>query len=221
MLNSTKRRLVGHFGRTLEFGLLAVACCMPMRAGWSTEHADDFTLEGRAPFDRITPEHAAGGIHKPAPAFESMQLPEPYAEFDLGPWHEAPFGNEFRPRGPSLSAPNHPPGGANSARDLTSTTFWERMSDFKSRRGIRLLTLWDRGIGTLSLQAGHSGSPSLQWTSQSMHAGEAKRGVFDRMFSTSIGESETALRPRFKPAANPRAAESGSRDGELTVRPKD
>ena len=54
---------------------------------------------------------------------------------------------------------------------LQGTTVWQRMSEYKSHDRVRLLTLWESSGSTVSLQAGHHGDPSLQWTSRTMNRG--------------------------------------------------
>jgi hypothetical protein len=110
---------------------------------------------------------------------------------------------EFRPRAASLlndaAIANEP--GENPA--LRSTTVWQRMSDFRSRDRVRVLTLWESGGGTVSLQAGKGGSPSLQWTSRSLSRGEATRGLLDRVFSASLASAGNNLRRPVRAAITP------------------
>jgi hypothetical protein len=100
---------------------------------------------------------------------------------------------EFRPHGRSLlegaseDDPAEVPG-------LRSTTGWQRMTDFHSRDRVRVLTLWKSGGGTVSLQAGKGGSPSLQWTSSSLSRGEATRGLLDRVLASSVASVGNSLR---------------------------
>jgi hypothetical protein len=101
---------------------------------------------------------------------------------------------EFRPHGRPLL--NDASAGNDSAEvpGLRSTTVWQRMTDFRSRDRVRVLTLWKSGSGTVSLQAGKGGSPSLQWTSSSLSRGEATRGVLDRFLSASVASVGNSLR---------------------------
>lgn len=102
--------------------------------------------------------------------------------------------SEFRPHGRPLL--NDASAGNDSAElpGLRSTTVWQRMTDFRSRDRVRVLTLWKSGSGTVSLQAGKGGSPSLQWTSSSLSRGEATRGVLDRFLSASVASVGNSLR---------------------------
>lgn len=77
---------------------------------------------------------------------------------------------------------------------LRGTTVWQRMGDYRSRDRVRLLTLWDSGGSTVSLQAGKRGDPSLQWTSTAMNRGGSTRGLLDRLFSVSIAGAGASLR---------------------------
>jgi hypothetical protein len=68
------------------------------------------------------------------------------------------------------------------------TTVWQRMSEeYRSRKGVRLLTLWESGASSVSLQAGRRGDPSLQWSSRLSNHGGSTQGLLDRLFSASLG----------------------------------
>jgi hypothetical protein len=107
---------------------------------------------------------------------------------------------EFRPHGRSLIADASENDSA-ELPGLRSTTVWQRMTDFRSRDRVRVLTLWKSGGGTVSLQAGKGGSPSLQWTSSSMSRGEATRGVLDRLLSVSVAGVGNSLRRPIRAAS--------------------
>jgi hypothetical protein len=77
---------------------------------------------------------------------------------------------------------------------LRGTTVWQRMSEYKSRDRVRLLTLWESSGGTVSVQAGKRGDPSLQWTSRTMNRGGSTRGLLDRLFSVSLAGAASRLR---------------------------
>jgi hypothetical protein len=100
---------------------------------------------------------------------------------------------EFRPHGRSLLEGASENDSA-EVPGLRSTTGWQRMTDFHSRDRVRVLTLWKSGGGTLSLQAGKGGSPSLQWTSSSLSRGEATRGLLDRFLASSVASVGNSLR---------------------------
>jgi hypothetical protein len=77
---------------------------------------------------------------------------------------------------------------------LHGTSVWQRMADYKSHDRVRLLTLWESRGGTISLQAGKRGDPSLQWTSRLMNRGGSTRGVLDQWFSVSLAHAGSGLR---------------------------
>jgi hypothetical protein len=97
--------------------------------------------------------------------------------------------SEFRPLKPSiLAAP--PPTETESldqAQPLRSTSVWQRLADYRSQGRVQLLTLWESQHSSVSLQAGHHGGPSLQWTSRLMNRGGATRGLLDRFVASSLG----------------------------------
>jgi hypothetical protein len=76
--------------------------------------------------------------------------------------------------------------------DLPLTNAWQRMSDFRSEDGIRLLTVWQSANGTVALHQGKHGGASLQWTSQALNRSGASRGLFDHLVS-SIHEMRAPL----------------------------
>lgn len=110
---------------------------------------------------------------------------------------------EFRPHGRSLLEQAAPENNVAAVPALRSTTVWQRMTDFRSRDRVQVLTLWNSGGGMVSLQAGKGGSPSLQWTSSSFSRGAATRGVLDRLLSVSMASVGNSLRRPTKPASLP------------------
>lgn len=111
-----------------------------------------------------------------------------------------PVPSPFLPKPPEDSVPaatrefgSRPalPSGENRAGSagesmMKDTTVWQRLSEYRTRDRVRLVTLWETGGNSLSLQAGRKGDPTLQWTSRlANHA--AARGILDELFSTSIG----------------------------------
>jgi len=86
---------------------------------------------------------------------------------------------------------------------LYESTFWQRLADYKVHGGIRVLTLLDLKGSTLALQAGHGASPSLQWTSRTVHAGSAARGLLDHLFSVAPRRLEKPM-PGREPEVAPR-----------------
>jgi hypothetical protein len=94
---------------------------------------------------------------------------------------------EFRPRGHSILEKDSRLGDAEDAPMLRGTTVWQRLSDYRTRDRVRVVTLWETGGSSVSLQAGKKGDPSLQWTSRLMNRGGATRGLLDQVLSTSLG----------------------------------
>ena len=76
---------------------------------------------------------------------------------------------------------------------LGATTVWQRLSEYRGHNRVRVLTLWEAGGSSVSLQAGRKGDPSLQWTSRLMNRGGATRGLLDQMFSASIAGAGRSL----------------------------
>jgi len=76
---------------------------------------------------------------------------------------------------------------------LRGTTVWQRLSEYRAHDRVRVLTLWESGGSTVSLQAGKRGSPSLQWTSGAMIHGAGTRGLLDRLFAVLDGLSDAAF----------------------------
>jgi hypothetical protein len=126
---------------------------------------------------------------------------------------------DFRPRGRSiLDRDNREDVGDPPL--IARTTVWQRLAEYRSHDRVRLVTLWETSGSSVSLQAGKRGDPSLQWTSRLMNRGGATRGVFDELFSTSIGGFGRAmhLAPRssgsessIKPSKLSEAALGGAR----------
>ncbi len=115
---------------------------------------------------------------------------------------------EFRPRGRSLS---EEPVAAENIMPMHGVTLAQRLSEYRWRDRIRVLTLWESGANSLTLQAGRRGSPSLQWTSRLMQRADGTHGVLDRLFAVSIAGAGRAMRAG---ANAPRAARTAkARDG--------
>jgi hypothetical protein len=113
---------------------------------------------------------------------------------------------EFRPRVNSLQPPESDAYRMNTSRALQITTAWQRLTDFRSRGGVRMLTLLESTGGTVSLQAGRHGDPSLQWSSRTMNRGGASRGLLDHLFTEVTHGARDTLQaaapaaPSFPPA---------------------
>jgi hypothetical protein len=113
-------------------------------------------------------------------------VPSSYQAVDL-PVFKSFSAAEFRPRGHSMLEKDSRLGDAEAAPMLRGTTVWQRLSDYRSRDRVRVVTLWETGGSSVSLQAGKKGDPSLQWTSRVMNRGGATRGLLDQLFATSLG----------------------------------
>jgi hypothetical protein len=113
-------------------------------------------------------------------------VPSSYLTVDL-PAFKSFSAAEFRPRGRSILEKDSRLGGAEDAPMLRGTTVWQRLSDYRSRDRVRVVTLWETGGSSVSLQAGKKGDPSLQWTSRLMNRGGATRGLLDQLLATSLG----------------------------------
>jgi hypothetical protein len=112
--------------------------------------------------------------------------PSTYQAIDL-PEFKSFSAAEFRPRGRSILDKDSRIGDAEDPPMLRSTTVWQRLSDYRARDRVRVVTLWETGGGSVSLQAGRKGDPSLQWTSRLMNRGGATRGLLDQVFANSLG----------------------------------
>ncbi len=132
------------------------------------------------------PKHSLSPPRQPAPIAAAMtRIPDPFRASSLP---EAPVysSHEFRPRGPSLSDSNvHVVAGEPPL--IGNTTVWQRLSDYRTHDRLSLVTLWETGGNSLSLQAGRRGDPTLQWTSRLLSRPGAGRGLLDEIFSTSVG----------------------------------
>jgi hypothetical protein len=154
-------------------------------------HATEALAGEQAPLSGPA-SHPDFGVGRPMPLSAMMDsIPE---RFQAGTLSEPKtFSNEeFRPRTqsayqtpPSAPVENRPP----VENGPKNGTVWERFADFRSRNQVRLLTLWQAGGSSLSLQAGRKGPPSLQWTSRLMNRGGAPRGVLDELLPDSLGRT--------------------------------
>jgi hypothetical protein len=116
--------------------------------------------------------------------------------------------SDFRPLKPSMLGAASPAETEplDHAQPLSSTSVWQRLADYRSQGRVQLLTLWESQHSSVSLQAGHRGGPSLQWTSRLMNRGGATRGLLDRFVASSLGAaglgSKMAARNSNAAAAN-------------------
>lgn len=136
-------------------------------------------------------------------AYQALQMPA-----------SKEFSSEyFRPRGHSILEKEPSNIGFEQAPLIHATTVWQRLQDYRIHDHVRLLTLWDAGVGgSLSLLAGRKGEPSLQWTSRAMSHGRATGGILDQLFSTSLEGAARGL--HFSPRGS--ASEIASKQSKLT-----
>jgi hypothetical protein len=122
---------------------------------------------------------------------------------------------DFRPRGRSiLDAP--PVEGATGESLESDKTLWERLPEYRNQNKIRLLTLWESGMGAVSIQADHKGDPYLQWTSHLMNRGGASHGVFDHLVPKSVFSGDATRVTRSANSGRSAGVLSGLHLGEST-----
>ena len=132
---------------------------------------------------------------RPAPSAAAI-LTDTQQIFAAPPLKDEPVfsSTDFTPRKHTLFDAEPVGNAFSDAPMLRGTTVWQRMADYKSRDRVRLLTLWESSGSTVSLQAGHRGDPSLQWTSRLMNRGGSTQGLLDRWFSVSLAHATSTLR---------------------------
>ncbi|MGA2776458.1 MAG: hypothetical protein ABSF94_02800 [Steroidobacteraceae bacterium] len=146
------------------------------------------------PRDRAAaPAKPARESPKAAAPFDAKSFPDLTTKFAIT--SSSMFSTtEFRPHGPSLNATAPVTTAAESVPMLRETNAWDRLADYKSSHGIRLLTLWESPGSTLSVQTGRGGGPSLQWSSRTFGRGEGTHSLLDHLFSTAIGDMQPIQR---------------------------
>ena len=131
-----------------------------------------------------------------APSFPAPSFPAPFAF--SAPRAEMPVFSltEFRPRRPGLleAAAVRSEVSVIDAPMLRDTSLAHELSQAKSQDRVRLLTLWQSQVSSVSLQAGKHGSPSLQWSTPLMKRGSSSRGLFDRLLPASPRNSVNTVR---------------------------
>jgi len=103
------------------------------------------------------------------------------------------FTKDFRPRGISIADADSRVNPADGEL-VHDSTVWQRLAEYRTHDRVRVLTLWESGASTVSLQAGRKGDPSLQWTSRLMNRGGATHGLLDRLFPVSVFGEHSAAR---------------------------
>jgi hypothetical protein len=163
----------------------------------------------QATIANATFDSGAGGLRQPLPPAPALMaspaLMAPLESFSAPTDMDIRTfsATEFRPRRPTVFDSNPTASAFGDASLLRNTTVWQRLSEYRSRDRVRLLTLWESNSSTISLQAGRRGDPSLQWTSRLMNRGGSTEGVLDRLFSTSLARAGMGLRNLSRPANVP------------------
>jgi hypothetical protein len=155
----------------------------------------------QASIANAAPNADADGLRRSSPPVRALiALPQVFAAPNAA---ESPAfsATEFRPRRRTLFDSDPMVNSFGDAPMLRGTTVWQRMSEYRSHDRVRLLTLWESNVSTVSLQAGRRGDPSLQWTSRAMNRGESTRGLLDRLFSGSLAGAGSRLRHADRPAS--------------------
>ncbi len=126
---------------------------------------------------------APRGLRMPDPLFSLRDM---YPDLAAAPAvHTAT--REFQPRVNIARAPDAGAVIHDRSGDLQLTNAWQRLGDYRSENGIRLLTVWQATAGTVALHEGRHGGTSLQWTSNMMSHGNTSRGLLDHLFSAAGG----------------------------------
>jgi hypothetical protein len=155
-------------------------------------------------------------VHSPAPGPVSVAVPPPrwstaeWTAAAVAPKFQLPSDyapHEYRALGPETAERESGVGARDVRPALKATSAWGRLEEFKTRGGIRLLTLWNSKFSSLSIQTGHGRIPSLQWTSRGGLGGGAAttHGVLDRLLSSGLDRFEVfkhGLHPLVPPATD-------------------
>ncbi len=155
---------------------------------WTLVHATEALAGDQAPLSGTTAKPDFNDLRQPIPLSASMfPIPAPYRAVDL-PEAKTFSTQEFRPRAPTLNPDTHVAAVGDEAM-MNRTTVWQRLSEYRTHDRFRLVTLWEGGGSSLSLQAGRKGDPSLLWTCRLMNRGGAPGALLDELFSTSSGST--------------------------------
>jgi hypothetical protein len=147
----------------------------------------------------------APGLRMPDPLFSLRDMYPDLAARSVA----ADTSREFQPHSSAYFARSpevglRSSGLMDSSGDLAQTSAWQRLRDFRSDEGIRLLTVWQNTDSTIALLQGKHGGASLQWTSHSLNRGGASRGLLDHLFS-SVHGARMAVRTSASNATAPAA----------------
>jgi hypothetical protein len=135
--------------------------------------------------EALAKDQALGSDGPPKPGAETsvfFALPVPLNEPRVF------SATEFRPRTQALSGAD-PAKREGSVIDapMLDTSVARQWRESKSQGRVRLLTLWQSSVSSVSLQAGKHGMPSLQWSTPWMHRDVASKGLFDRFLTVPRG----------------------------------
>lgn len=111
------------------------------------------------------------------------------------------FAGPMRARGATAANPE-----AAAATDqslMQDNPVWQRLADFRALGRLRVLTLWQTGANSLSLQAGRKGTPSLQWTAKLSDGSPGSSSLFNRMTPAYSGRDIRGVAHPAAAAANP------------------
>ncbi len=154
---------------------------------WTLVHTTEALAGDQAPLSGTTAQPDFNDLRPPTPLSALMfPIPALYQAVDL-PEAKTFSTQEFRPRAQSIFNPDTHVAAVYDDALMNRTTVWQRLSEYRSHDRFRLVTLWEGGGSSLTLQAGRKGDPSLQWTSRLMNRGGAPRGLLDELFSRSSG----------------------------------
>lgn len=194
--NSTDERDTGGVQRSMRvcdcalFGLML----------WTLVHTGEALAGDQAPLGGDATGRDFTGA-RPATAMSMQPIPDPFRVTVLaGAADGAPA--EFCPRKQSMLDADKRAIPVEDESIMRSTSIWQRLNDSRTRGGVQLVTLWETGGNSLSLQAGRKGDPTLQWTSRLMSHGGGPHGLLDDLFgSTASGVSGHGLHLIGHPAA--------------------
>jgi hypothetical protein len=94
------------------------------------------------------------------------------------------------------------------AQPLHAPSAWQRLADYRAQSRVQLLTIWQSARSTVSLQTGHHGGPSLQWSSRVMNRGGATRGLLDQFVSSSLNAAGLGPKAAARSSASTPASKS-------------
>jgi hypothetical protein len=185
-----------HCNRVRTRILPGLLLCGLVQAGQA--FAGEQAFVAKAPFDPLIDYFHTST----APAAAAMTAPGIFSAPALD-GTQAFSTTDFRPRKRTVLDSDPAVNLFSDAPLLRTTTVWQRMSDYKSHDRVQVLTLWESSGSTVSLQAGHRGDPSLQWTSRLMNHGGSTQGILDRLFSVSLAGATAGLRNATRSSGTP------------------